>query len=113
MMLTPEALQAIDFEVSKLEVISEPWQTDGLIPTEMPPGIMVFLEPRIEVFISDHMLVGEIIEVRRNGGSPVTLQPYSGRRSEDGELSLFFAVDTDFRFEMSDQVKFVGEGFEI
>lgn len=99
-----EALNTV-FKVGSTWEQAQGWQTEGLVPMDMPPGFFACLEPPLSSPGPDHILVGLNTSTTTPDGMTQSLQWSAWRLDDSGRIVLFFergaeplSIGTSVRF---------------
>ena len=95
-----------DFTVASVSEQPEPWQTDGLIPEQMPTGFFVHLDPPLVSPDSDHFLVGLHATATDVRGISCPLPHSMWRLDDNGMIILFCDQTTDERPTVGTSIRF-------
>ncbi len=95
------------FTVSSTWEQPESWQTDGLIPTEMPPGVFVLLEPPLHDAEPGHFLVGLDAMIVNESGVSSPLPHIMWRLDEIGHIILFCDKESGCSPPIGTSVRFI------
>lgn len=106
-----EALES-RFNVSSTWEQPESWQTEGIIPTEMPPGFFILLEPPLQDSAPGHFLVGLNAVVFDEAGVETALRHYVWQLDNRGRIVLYCRIEDACHPAIGSTVRFVEQNQE-